>query len=593
LQGLLRCETYPEGLSLPGPYPQINRLSQFEPWADVPYVKKLQNEQFAVRDHLYNWRPLKAGDRVRMRGRFVIENGHPGQELSDPAGNAAGYVWFELHPFDWLNIVLEPAPTPDRAVSTHRMFLPAPLYTAVYHDEVHVGGKTDNHYVYLGSSGGDLYYSTTVVTRELSAPPLPAGVDPSQLSVGYVETVETNTTGRAVDEVRQVTVTATGITVASNVQAPCTEEFNGVPIADYNDPAQDKNVFCASYDVYWMGRGGHLWHSMVQPDGGLTNVEDTNAQLPIPGPVRAVTAASVWGGRHDDVWRIHLLFTTFDGHLWHTVRAPDGTWSGLGDVNGQFAVPGAVRAVAAAAAPDEGHEDPDQAQFMFVTEDGHLWHTIRNSDGTWTGLDDVSGQVAIPGPVCTVAGAGFQYGAQFLFSTEDSHLWHTIRTSDGKWSGLGDVNGQFALPGPVRTVAAAGAGTDVQFLFSTDGGHLWHTIRTADGKWTGLGDVNAQLVPPEGGIPGIGPVGAHPILGDVTAIAGSSGPAGVQVFFVTDDGHAWRVLREPQGSWRPLNTVTGQVSTPQGADLPPVRSIAAAPDYAAQQVHVLMSSDWN
>ena len=44
-------------------------------------------------------------------------------------------------------------------------------------------------------------------------------------------------------------------------------------------------------------------------------------------------------------------------------------------------------------------------QFMFATQDGHLWHTIRNPDGTWTGLGDVQGEFAIPGPVAAVAGA--------------------------------------------------------------------------------------------------------------------------------------------------------------------------------------------
>jgi len=47
---------------------------------------------------------------------------------------------------------------------------------------------------------------------------------------------------------------------------------------------------------------------------------------------------------------------------------------------------------------------------------------------------------------------------QFLFRTADGHLWHTLRQADGTWTGLGDVNAQFAIPGPVLAVAAASGG---------------------------------------------------------------------------------------------------------------------------------------
>jgi len=26
-----------------------------------------------------------------------------------------------------------------------------------------------------------------------------------------------------------------------------------------------------------------------------------------------------------------------------------------------------------------------ETQFMFTTSDGHLWHTLRRADGSWTG----------------------------------------------------------------------------------------------------------------------------------------------------------------------------------------------------------------
>ena len=31
----------------------------------------------------------------------------------------------------------------------------------------------------------------------------------------------------------------------------------------------------------------------------------------------------------------------------------------------------------------------NETQYMFATDDGHLWHTLRHADGTWAGLGDV------------------------------------------------------------------------------------------------------------------------------------------------------------------------------------------------------------
>src|SRR5438034_1866719 len=137
---------------------------------------------------------------------------------------------------------------------------------------------------------------------------------------------------------------------------------------------------------------------------------------------------------------------------------------------------------------------------MFATADGHLWHTLRRADGSWTGLGDVQGEFTSPRPVTAVAasGDGVAGETQFMFATADGHLWHTLRRADGSWQGLGDVQGQFTIPAPVRVVAAAGDGItgETQYFFATADGHLWHTLRRADGSWTGLGDVQSQFTIP-------------------------------------------------------------------------------------------------
>jgi hypothetical protein len=102
---------------------------------------------------------------------------------------------------------------------------------------------------------------------------------------------------------------------------------------------------------------------------------------------------------------------------------------------------------------------------------GRLWHTIRNAEGGWSGLGDVEGNFAIPGPLAAVSATsdGVAGETQFMFTTADGHLWHTIRNAEGGWSGLGDVEGNFAIPGPVAAVSATSDGVagETQFMFTT------------------------------------------------------------------------------------------------------------------------------
>jgi hypothetical protein len=117
---------------------------------------------------------------------------------------------------------------------------------------------------------------------------------------------------------------------------------------------------------------------------------------------------------------------------------------------------------------------------MFTTADGHLWHTMRHADGSWSGLGDASSVLSIhlplvpPIPIPPVAAVsatsdGVAGETQFMFTTTDGHLWHTMRHANGGWSGLGDVNSQFSIPGLVVAVSATsdGVGGETQFMFTT------------------------------------------------------------------------------------------------------------------------------
>jgi hypothetical protein len=204
------------------------------------------------------------------------------------------------------------------------------------------------------------------------------------------------------------------------------------------------------------------------------------------------------------------------GHLWHGVRHADGSWTGAGDAQDVLAIPDKVAAVAGTGGA------AGETQFMFTTQDGHLWHSLRHADGSWTGLGDATAAIGVPGPVTAVAAADGGAGeTQFMFTTQDGHLWHSLRHADGSWTGLGDATAAIGVPGTVVTVAGTGgAPGETQFMFSNSGEGLWHSLRHGDGSWTGLGDAKAALPVPAPFVDG--PFGAV-AAANVPAATGPSG----------------------------------------------------------------------
>ncbi|MBX9953247.1 MAG: hypothetical protein K2Y39_28995 [Candidatus Obscuribacterales bacterium] len=233
---------------------------------------------------------------------------------------------------------------------------------------------------------------------------------------------------------------------------------------------------------------GHLWHTLRRASGKWSGLGDVWGQIALREPVTALAAA------HGKSGETHFIFTTKGGPpytLFHTIRHSNKKWSPMGDVVAQFGKPLPEKITSIAAASGS----PGETQYAFTTADGRLFHTVRDSGGNWQQFIDVETQFEIPGKVTAVTAAGFDDGeVQFMFVTEDGHLWHTIRHSNKKWSGLGDVNGQFHIPGPVVSIAGAAVNPGhAQFLFTTSDGHLWHTSRFGNGRWSGLGDVSGQI----------------------------------------------------------------------------------------------------
>jgi hypothetical protein len=227
-----------------------------------------------------------------------------------------------------------------------------------------------------------------------------------------------------------------------------------------------------------------VWHTIRHANGSWLPFGDVIGQAGFPGFIQAVSSSG--NGATGD---LHVLASTTDGALWHTIRLADGSWLPFGDVIGQAGNPGVIGSVASALIGGDLHV------VVQTSNDGKAWHTIRLANGTWLPFGDVTGQAGDPGFIqaVSISGNGANGDLHVLASTMTGMPWHTIRQADGTWLPFGDVTGQAGNPGFVGSVASALIGGDLHVVVQTSNdGLAWHTIRRADGTWLLFGDVTGQ-----------------------------------------------------------------------------------------------------
>lgn len=182
-----------------------------------------------------------------------------------------------------------------------------------------------------------------------------------------------------------------------------------------------------------------------------------------------------------------------DGWIYESVRYASGYWAPW---YAEDSVPTNTMSLAVTAAGTLGVD-----QVMAVTSSGTIWHAT-NDFGIWQSWQ---APAPVPGGAASVAAAGLNNGnAEFIAISYNGSIYHTIRNANGSWA---------VWAKPVQPIpdwyegvqaplisAAADYNGDAQFVIwavnpisgITD---LWHIIRYANGTWQSDGWLEPWMPP--------------------------------------------------------------------------------------------------
>jgi hypothetical protein len=255
----------------------------------------------------------------------------------------------------------------------------------------------------------------------------------------------------------------------------------------------DGTVDGLALQIVGVGSDGKLWHTVRNGNGtwqvGFGRIEDVSSGGPPTFKCVGCAGTSGLNG-------LQVVGVGNDGRLWHTIRYNNGSW-----------VPsfGLIETQSTGGAPaytdvDAGSVDGQALQVVGVGSDGKLWHTLRNSNGSWVPSFGLIETQSTGGPPSfkSVACAGTSGSNQLhvVGVGSDGKLWHTLRNANGSWAsafGLIEVQSSGGPPTFVDVSCGSADGLALQVAGVGSDGKLWHTIRNADSTWqSGFGLVETQ-----------------------------------------------------------------------------------------------------
>ncbi|WP_405094806.1 N-acetylmuramoyl-L-alanine amidase [Micromonospora sp. NBC_01412] len=305
---------------------------------------------------------------------------------------------------------------------------------------------------------------------------------------------------------------------------------------------------------------GPMFHQARYPDGSWTGFQPLAGYgTTAPGQARDMAIAGMPDGS------AHVLIVGADSGVYHEIRKVNGVWTGLQPLTGMGTpTTAAGNRVSIAGMPD------GSAQILIVGADSGIYHQIRNPNGTWTGFQTVSGyNTSSPAAGKDVAITAMPNGsAQMLMVGADNAIYHQTRNPNGTWTGLQPLTGMgtpTTAAGNRVSIAGMPDGSAQILIVGADSG-IYHQIRNPNGTWTGFQTVSGYNT-------------SSPAAGkDVAITAMPNGSA--QMLMVGADNAIYHQTRNPNGTWTGLQPLTG-VGTPTTAAGSNV-SITGTPDGSAQ-----------
>jgi len=386
----------------------------------------------------------------------------------------------------------------------------------------------------------------------LNGPRLGASVDGYRVSCARViiETVQ----GRGLPSRAAVLAVTTAITESNlrNLTQAVDHDSLGLfqqrPSQGWGTAAQIENpVFATnSFLTHLLGIPGWQTADIGSTCDAVQRSGDPGAYTPEVHDAQMLVDA-LWGGTSSGPQPLQVLAATSNGGLFHTIRNTDGTWTGgFGDVEAQTSKLDVVAADAARTGGD--------TQIVAVTRDGRLFHTARLSNGSWLPWGDVLAATNATFKVADVGVASVNNELNVVVTDTDGNVWHAIRHVDETWTSFGNIKVEAGdyLGKAVKVSAAAvkspnGSISDLHVAVVSDTGKVWHTARkTADGTWLAFGDVETQA-------------GTLAPVADI-AVAGTG--VDLQLVAVTTDGKVWHTGRKSDGTWLAFGDVIAATGTP-------------------------------
>jgi hypothetical protein len=300
---------------------------------------------------------------------------------------------------------------------------------------------------------------------------------------------------------------------------------------------------------------------------------------------------------------VHMLGVDRDGRLRHTIRFPNGGWSGLGDVATQAGEIGRITDVGSAYsdsvlfvaartgndagafqwfltqrfdhgpwsqfAPlanssqiaDVGMDRTIDGNVHFCGQGGRLFHGIwRNSTG-FGGFNELPVQRpagVVEAVDCAAVGGELHYLVAYKPNIPGGptiELAIAVRRANGTWSGFERTH---ALPSSEGTIGSVGleASGDTLHLQVSTMFRQFHAMKLAGGAWSGVGNVESVAGDPQNQFESRVDSGAiAAVLGELHLIQATRGDT---------SGRVWHTIRSPSGGWAAFADIGAAMPLPGG-----------------------------